>query len=361
MGHIRPFAESDIPQVVQLYQTVYQGGKTPPSEALNSFFHHVFFHNPWYDEDLPSLIYEGKTGKIIGFLGVFPRLMSMNGRLIKVAVSNNFMVEPGSRNTLAGLELLEMFFRGPQDLSIAEGGDLSRKLWEGLGGHTSLLHSIKWTRPLRPCRYIISLLTKDRGSRRFAFLSGPFCHVVDAVAARMSPNHFNRLPPRISGEELDVQTFLSCISEFADKQSLRPVYDERSLNWLLEVLAQKKMHENFRKIVVHNAENQISGWYVYYANPGGVSEVLQIGAKHDTIKEVLGHLFRHAWIQGVVALSGGIDPKFIQEFSDKLCLFNHGGSWLLIHSREVELIDKFHRGEVFFSRLEGEWMFFNLS
>jgi len=95
----------------------------PSSEELSSFFQNVFFHNPWHNEDLPSLIYEGEAGKIIGFLGVMPRLMSMNGRLIRVAVSNNFMVEPSSRNTLAGLQLLQKFFQGQHPASMHDRKD----------------------------------------------------------------------------------------------------------------------------------------------------------------------------------------------------------------------------------------------
>ena len=361
MERIRPFVEGDIPRIVKLYQSVYRDSKIPSSEVISSFFQNVFFNNPWYDEHLPSLVYQESTGKIIGFLGVFPRRMSMNERQIKVAVSNNFMVEPDHRNTLAALELLETFFQGPQDLSIAEAGDLSRKLWEGLGGQKSLLYSVKWTRTLRPCRYINSILKQMGVSIGSLFLSGPVGRLLDSIAARMPPNHFNRSKPKSLKEEaLDVPTFLGCIQEFAGKKLLRPVYDEPSLAWLLDLLAQKKSYGNLRKEVLRNQEKEICGWYVYYVNPGGLGEVLQIGATHDTINEVLDSLFYHAWTQGVVSLSGGIEPQFIQEFSNKYCFFKHGG-WLLVHSPDVELINAFNRGDAFFSRLEGEWMFFSIN
>src|SRR5438067_2112036 len=121
MSRVRPLVPQDIPQILDLYAAVFVPPTRSSVDGLRSALHTVFFGHPWRDDDLPSLAYEDHTGRIVGCVGVMPRPMSMNGRPIRAAVSHTFMVERGSRPTLAGVELVKRFLSGPQDLSIAQG------------------------------------------------------------------------------------------------------------------------------------------------------------------------------------------------------------------------------------------------
>ena len=98
MDRIRAFIEADIPQVVRLHETIVEPEAAaragqPPS---NGYFTQVFLDNPSRDEALPSLVYEDDDGQIVGFLGVVPRRMSMNGEPLKAAVWLNVPNEPPS-------------------------------------------------------------------------------------------------------------------------------------------------------------------------------------------------------------------------------------------------------------------------
>src|SRR2546428_7119045 len=161
-GRVRPLAERDVPQVVDLYERIFRKSGTHDPVAAGEYLHEIFCRNPWRHEALPSLVYEDEAGRIAGCLGVMPRRMSFEGRPIEAAISHTFMVEPGSRSSLAALALARTFLSGVQDLSIAEGGGPSRRILERFGGSTSLLYSLRWTRPLRPSRYVLSIL-KRRG------------------------------------------------------------------------------------------------------------------------------------------------------------------------------------------------------
>src|SRR5882672_11229302 len=147
MGHIRPFGEDDIPQVARLHQAVFTPqGRTDDSafESYRSYFCSVFLDDsPFYDPRLPSLVYEDDQRRIVGFLGSVPRRMVMNGRRFQAAVSSQFVVDPGSPVGLVAVGLAKAFLEGPQDLSIADDAtDVSRRIWEGLGGATAPLLSL---------------------------------------------------------------------------------------------------------------------------------------------------------------------------------------------------------------------------
>lgn len=356
MGKIRPLVRSEIPKIADLHARVFGRRKGVSQPDLHSRFDEILFNNPWYDDGLPSLVYEDSAGGIVGFLGVVPRTMSYGGAPVKVAVSTQFMVEPDKRSSLAALQLLKSFLMGSQDLSIVDGAtDSVRKLWEGLGGQSSHLHNIHWTHPLRPVRYVRHLLHGRSASRPLAWLLTPFCGALDALATRMRKSPFYEKAPTDSGEDLRVDTIVESLPRFLKDTSLRPHYDQRSLAWLLDQAAEKGSPAPLRKVGVLRGKAELLGWYLYYVNPGKVSQVVQIVATQRSIDDVLAHLFYDAWSRGVVAVSGRLEPRFTRNLWDNRCLFHCCGPLTLVHSRDPELARAILTGDAFLTRLEAEW------
>ena len=83
--------------------------------------------------------------------------------------------------------------------------------------------------------------------------------------------------------------------------------------------------------------------------------MLQIHAHEDAEREVLDHLFHHAWRRGAAAIEGRMEPRLARMLGQRHCLFHSTRAFALIHSRDAELLGALARGDAFFSRLEGEW------
>ncbi|MEO5656121.1 MAG: GNAT family N-acetyltransferase [Nitrospiria bacterium] len=353
---IRPIQVGDLPQVLDLYRRVFGTSRIDAparAKAHATYLEEIFFGHPWIEKDLPSLVYQDR-GRIIGCLGVMPRRMSIGGRPLRAAVSHHFMVDPERRSTLAGVSLLRAFFAGPQDLSLAEGNTASRKIWEALGGTTALLYSLRWVRPLRPSRYLLACAA-DRGLPGAVDLAlRPLCRMVDTAASGISHRLFRFRTESREGAALSADDLLGRLGEFSRGRALRPEYDEPALRWLLGLLGRKKGRGTLRYVAVHNPQGARLGWYLYYVNPGGMSEVLQLVATRETARDVLGHLFADAWRRGAVAVSGQLDPPLMPAFVEANCHYR-GGSWMLAHSAHHDVLHALHAGDAFFSRLEGEW------
>jgi hypothetical protein len=325
-----------------------------PLSALQDYFNKIFFHNPWYDESLPSLIYQNGDGRIIGFLGVVPRRMLFREVPIRAAISFHFMVEPENRSTLAGIHLLKTFFAGPQDLSLTDGaGEVGRKVWEMVGGVSVPLYCQRWTRILRPSREALNLLGRNRLVSSISRVISPFCDVTDSTVARLMPRYFPS--PQNFEEELSAATFIEELPQFSKGLALCPDYDTDTAQWVFDGAAQMKYYGHLQKVSVRNAKKEMIGWFMYYLNRGGMGTVLQIAARKGTVAEILDQLFDHARRNGVVALSGRIEPRFMRELSEKHCFFRSVGALFLVHSRHDDLLHAIQRGDAFMSHLEGEW------
>jgi hypothetical protein len=325
-------------------------------ERYHAYFRDVFLRGPSQDPSLPSLVYQGTTGAISGFLGVVPRRLTMNRRHYQAVISSQFVVDPGSRIALVAVALVKAFLEGPQDISISdEATDTSRRVWEALGGTTALLHSLHWTRPLRPARFVLSLIRERPPLRALAAAAGPFAHAFDAMVTQVPLSHLYQAKPDVSAvDDLTVNTVLAYEPTFVRTSALRVEYDEATLRWVMKRARHRRETDEYRSAVIRN-DHRIIGWYLFHLDRSGIAHVLQIAADPSGIGDVLDHLFYRAAGQGAVAVQGRVDPRFVQVLSDKYCVMHRRGPWFLLNARRVELLRSFESGDAVFSRLDGEW------
>jgi hypothetical protein len=367
VGRVRAFTREDIPQVADLHRRVTRSAAHASPELLDSYrayFTQIFLDDAWRDNDTESLVYEEADGRITGFCGAVSRRMSFKGQAVRVKIGSQVVVDASSRG-VAGLKLYGAFLDGPQDLFIGDEAEAAiRPLWEGFGGTTSLLYSMYWLFPLRPAQFARAVLTEKkvlpplspRHSRPLlARLSAPVARRLDALAVPGMKKLSGSTECRVFGEDLTGESLLACLAEYGGQRSLRPVYNQRSLNWILQRAEQLRRNGHLQRILVKTDDQEVAGWYLYYLKPEGICQVVQLYAQASFASAVLSHLFHHAASQGAAAVSGRMEPGLMQAFSDKHCLFHCGPAWTLVYSRRPELLHALDQGDAFFSRLEGEW------
>lgn len=348
-GGVRPFDGADIPAVVRLWTQCFPFDR-PAQARLPVRIATVFLDNPWPDPDLPSLVYEDGRGAPIGFLGVIPRPMSLDGVPLRAAVSTHLMVHPGHRGA-AALRLLQTFLQGPQDLSLADLASAgSRVLWERLGGTVAAPYCLQWCRLLAPARAALAGLAPRTRSRAIEVLARAIGGAADAALQRIPGSPFRRRPPRCRGEALSNAALLGCLEASATGYALRPRYTPSSLAWLLGVLEGKLCP--LRRVRVLDGDVVI-GWYVY-GLAGHVGKVLRLSAARGRFRDVMDHLLDDAFGHGAALVTDRLEPRLVPEMDDALYVVRRA-AWVLAHSRSMPVLDAIARGDAVLSRMEGEW------
>jgi hypothetical protein len=360
MAHsIRHLSTSDIPAVAEMYCRVFlRDAEVASSQrAVETSFKEVFFDNPWYSKDLSSLVCLDDAGRIIGFLGMTPRPMLFKGQAIRAAVSVHFMVAPGTKAQLTGVQLLKEFFSGPQDLSFTDGANhRGREIWEGFGGVTVPGYSFQWTRVLRPAEFGLS-----RVVRKVPWLSwlqlatSPVCRLSDMYLARRMPYRFSMPPHQVEPADLRAEGLSAGILDASADDALRPDYDVASVKWLLDRASQIHHLGTLSRVAVTGRGSNLLGWYLYYSQPKGLGRVLQIAARRHAFPAVFDHLCRHALDAGNTALTGRVEPKYLSVLADRYCTFSSGDPWFQAHSKNREVLQAILSGDAFLTPLDGEW------
>lgn len=349
-SHIRPFMREDLPAVVELRQQVFKHTARPGAQDLTAFFTRAFFDNPWRDLDLPSYVHLDAEGRVNGFVGVVPRAMRFEGRPIRVAVPTQLMMRPGAPAG-SGLRLVRAIFEGPQDLTISDAAnEAARKLWERIGGVTSLAHSLFWTLPLRRSRYALARLARHPLHRAAAFMLRPACNLVDRCIGPRIP-----AGPPLTSEPFDPTRATDILNQIMAPWKLQPVYGAMGLAWALEEVARKPDCGPLEARLVRDQAGLVVGWFLYFVNRGGVGEVVQLAARPGDQGRLLAPLVAHARSVGVVALAGRMEPEAVHSLMGHGVRLDRDGPWFLTHARDPRLLLAMLSGEGFLSRLEGEW------
>lgn len=357
MGGVREFRKEDIPAVADLWLRVFRDREVSPPKALLEYFDEIFFEAPWFDPSLPSLVYHDDANGIVGFLGVVPRRMKFQKEPLKVAVATQLAEDENGRSAYAAVKLVKSFFAGPQDLSFSDGAnEASERLWHASGGQVALLYSLDWTRVLRPAQYARVLLDGRKRQVPFARLLPPLCVAFDTLVLKSQLGSYWHPEAADAPAEDDPsdEALLACVQQFSADRMLQPEYDLQTFRWLLGQAENKKMYGRLRRRIVREPGGEVAGWYLYYVEPGQVSEVLQFGGRPKAIRMVLSDLIADAWKHGAVAVSGEMEPRFAKELGKERCGFAWTGG-VLAQSRRPEILQSIQLGDAFLSRLEGEW------
>jgi hypothetical protein len=352
VSQIRPLEGNDLGQVVELYERAMRSGRPDPPPGLATYFERTLVDYPWADPEIPSLVYEGGDGRILGFLGSHVRRLRFDDTQIRMGCSGQLVSDPDERRLAVGGKLLRSYLSGPQDLTITDGAtDVVREMWVRLGGHVLQPGSIVWTRLMRPFRGVGDQWLERRGRERWRAPARPVFSALDAATARLAR------PPQPDGgietEELTVQALLEHQSDVFGEARLRADYDEPFVEWLFgEMAAVRTRGRLVRRLV--RRDGALSGWYVAYIEPGGLSQVMQVAATKGAMRTVLDCLFAEAWESGSAGLEGRLEHGLFEPLFRRRCVLRYG-TRALFHSRDPELVAAIALGASGLTRLDGEW------
>lgn len=355
MSPVRSFRSSDLEAVAGLHWRSFSRGRGPAPNALQTYFAEIFLKSPWQDPERASLVYENGRGHIVGFLGVIPRPMEMDGKAITATLDTQFMVDPEAGGLVA-FELVRQLFHGSQDVAFSdENHDKTKAVWERLGGKSVPILSLRWTRILRPGHFIAATAARRLSRKWIARPLTVAGRLIDRALIMLAEQRIRPSPSPLLAEELTASTWLTLECELTKSYRLKMSYTPERARWLLSHAADKRCHGRLTGAALRDAAGRVVGWYLYYVKRGSTAQVLTIGARDRAAGQVLDHLFDDAWRRGAMAVSGRMEPAYLKDLTDRQCLINRGFAWTCVHARRPDIVQAFCRGQVRLTRLDGEW------
>jgi hypothetical protein len=344
LGHIRPFCKADIPQTAQLHREVFDVPATGDiDDRYQTYFLRTFLSPS--TSDLRPLVHEEDDGRITGFLGVVGRRFMIGRRRVSAALSSQFVVHKDARKKFVGVMLLRQFLMGPQDLSFAdESNESSRKIWERLGGTIAAPYSLHWVAPLHPAKFLAAI-----GPERwkpFMKAAASFACLADAAFFSMCRRLFRDPSPALIAGRLSAQSVPELISN-QTQYMLRPCYEVGEL--------QRRIDGSTHTALLRRPAGDVAGWYIYHLAKNRIAEVLQVGCNPESAREVIAHLFADVVNKRAIAVSGRLEPHIAQALPLHFPILYRRLGTMLIHSKDLLILETIRSGNALLSRIDGEW------
>jgi hypothetical protein len=356
MTGIRALGPADLPQVVSLYRSYLAWPHVASEEELIATFMRIFLDAPLYDPAIPSLVYEGADGEVLGFLGSQVHRMQFEGRSIRLACSSSLVVAPVARQGGAGALMLRKHLAGRQDLTITDtAGGSTEYMWKRLGGSMHHTASLTWLYPIHPLRMIVGLGLWRFGRCRWLPLARPLCWPVDAALSRWSRADAPHRVESLSDEPLSSQLLIDHLQKEFQKVRLRPDYDVGSLDWLFHEMEHARSKGRFIKKFARGNRGEPIGSYILYLLPNDICEIVQLAPSRGREELLLRHVLHTAEQCHAAAVRGRLEPWLLEVLPRRTVMFSRVR--FLFHTRDEAIHEAVRAGEALMTGIEGDmWM-----
>jgi hypothetical protein len=179
--------------------------------------------------------------------------------------------------------------------------------------------------------------------------------IADTVAARLRTSRTPAVSSGIIEGALDPDAMAEAMPQLTRRKSLVPVYSRDSLTWMIGHMVLRQGHGVLRARRVLDGDRVLLGWYIYYLNRRGPSEVVQLVARSGAFEVVLERLLADARRSGALAVRGRLGTDDAAILGELGCRLRWEEPGTLVHSRHPEILDAIRRGDAILSRLDGEW------
>jgi hypothetical protein len=359
MTRIRSLRPEDLTGVVALYRAHLARPNVAHPDELRTAFEQVFLGQPLSDPAIPSLVFHGADGEILGFIGSLVHQMRFGQRPIRLACSSSLVVSPKARQFGAGGLLLRKYLAGPQDLTMTDtAGRATEQMWKRLGGSMYPLGSVTWLHLIHPLRAAIGLKLWHSGKHRQLPMARPLCRPLDGVYSRFTntdPTDGTGGLEKHTEEPLSPQLLIDHLCLGPQRFDLLPDHDTESLGMLFDHIGRSRSNGRLVKNLVRDARGRPVGWYVASLLPSDIYRVLGCAATPGNEGLLFRHVLGNAKHLNAAAVAGRVEPWLLEVLPRRTMMFSRVR--FLIHSRDEALCDAVRSSKALLTGLQSDvWL-----
>lgn len=346
MSSIRPLERSDLPAAAALMEVGFPDVAPPPG-GTEAALAEALFDQPWADHELPSLVGIDDDGRVVGFLACHVRRLRVGDRAIRAANGSYLVVDPSLPPNALGARLLARFIAGPQELSWSDTAvEVVARLWQAAGGQVDQTRSVSWSRTLRPLAWAGRMAAGVAVRRDLALGLAP----IRPLPLGLRPVDEKE---RLDSRPINPAELARAAEAVSGGLPVRVAWDEEFATWLFRAVERRVGTGRF---VVRSVLRRgvVVGWYAYARGAAGQGRVLHVAARRRELDAVVGELFAGARDDGMIVLTGRLEPQLREPLRARGCALGFGPR-VVMHSRDAALLAEAGGPGGLLGLLEGDW------
>ena len=340
---VRPLEERDLERVADIFLKTFRRGvptrKGEANRALADYMRGLYLSGPALKPGGGSLVHADGSGTVTGFLGGLQSSFDLDGERLTARALSAYMVDEAANDPIAGVALMRAYFNGPHDFYFSDTANpLSFGIARLFKCEVMTAHSLEWVRVFRPA----GLALRKAGTRWPMLPTVLFRQPVllaDRIARRLMPKSPTKLPPAgVVDEAVSREEMAALLPKFAARYRLRPAWPPEELTWYLDQAALKRGNGPLQGRVVREEGGADIGCYLFYGEPDGIVQVVQVLAGEGRLGTVVTSLMRTVEAMGCVAARGQASPELLKELYADPAVFYHCIGAALLRTRRADVM-----------------------
>ncbi|MDM7852878.1 hypothetical protein [Pseudochrobactrum kiredjianiae] len=359
MSKIRFLTNADMPDVIRLFQKIFQKSSKQPSPALKAYLQHLYIGLA--GETAPaSKVLLNEQGAICGFIGVHYFDYLHGTQLLKAAMVGSLMVDNHEQDPLGGAKLMRSLLDDNYDLILTEtASETTAAMWKKLNAVQFTNYSLDWLRIISPLKFAVETAGSKLGLLKL-FL--PVAGFIDQRKRNAMPHNSLRWSgtpqnwtagQTLQCQQIDMAEFTALYHQFSADFASRPQWQEQQFTARLQDALQKPDYGQPFMVKAATKTGKTVGLFLYHLRNGGTARVLELLSHPKAASQTIDALIHHAAQNGAVAIRGRTQPLMMEAMLGKRIAFTHLAS-TMVWAKDPAMLANFETGRAQLNGIAGE-------
>lgn len=344
---IRPAEPADVPQIADLFASVFRKRTKPDKADLSAYMSQLLFSHPNYTPENGSMVSVDHAGNVKSALTTLPLSYRIGEEKVIARLACTFMAaEDANARGIASL-IFQLRPRANQISFSDSAAPISISHLKAIGGTELPVQGLRWYKLFKPLPSALGYIRR-RVSQKYPFiLSAGALHEPVTLAETTTSAGY-------SASQATPAVFAECANRFLGSYVVAPVYTPEEIEWTIKASSGPSGRGKLALAQVHDENGDICGVFSFAGARGGEAQILDLLAQDGKQDAVLETAFAALKEAGFAFASAQLRPEMIPSLSKYNGIWYRHVTGVSASSRSAEFRQAMLSGQAYIGGIAGE-------
>lgn len=344
---LRPAAPSDIPQIREMFISVFRPHSSPDKDDLDASLSQMLFSHPNYTGENGSMVSADDNGTVKSAMTIVPLSYRVGEDMVTGRMACTFMAtDDASPRSIAAL-IFQLRPRGTELIFSDSAAPVSLSHLRAIGAVELPAQGLRWYKLFRPLPATAGYVRRRLFARAPRFIK-PGKLPEYALAAG------TKTPAGYSVFEATTESFAENANRFLSRYVVAPVYTPANVEWAIAASDRPGGRSKLGLAQVHNENGETCGVFSFAGVLGSEAQILDLLYADGELDNVLDATLAALDASGFAYASAPLRPETIPSLTRYNHIWYRHITGVAGASRSPGFKDAMRSGQAYIGGIAGE-------
>ncbi|KXG84976.1 hypothetical protein [Agrobacterium bohemicum] len=344
---IRPAQPADVPQIADLFTSVFRKRFKPDMKGLNTYLSQLLFSHPNYMPENGSMVTADGAGSVKSALITVPLSYRIGEEPVIARLACAFMAAEDANPRSIAVLIFQLRPRGDQISFSDSAAPVSVAHMKAIGGTELPVQGLRWYKIFKPISATGGYMRRRIAPRLPLNLGAGGLPNPSIIVGKPHASGY-------SATEAKSDVYAAYANQFLTPYAVAPVYTADSLEWTISMSSGPNGRGKLTLAQVYDENGDICGVFSFVGAPGGEAQILDLlspASKKDAVLETALAALKDA---GFAFVSAQLRTEMISALSKHHSIWYRHVTGVCASSRSSEFKQAMQNGQAYLGGIAGE-------